>query len=317
MRKNLFFVFLIFPFTIFATTSMTTFEFLRLPNGARPTALGGSFVGASDDPYSLFCNPAGLWNIKGKRIGTTFGNYVADIHLGCISYVYPLRHGILGIGTSYISFGKMEERDENNNLIGKFTPLGIVPTIGYGISLPRRWQFRGYEFASVGEIPPSLGISMKIVYQTIGRYTGLGVAFDIGGIYYHRKELAVGAVIQNLGIELKSFYEVKEELPLTLKVGAVYHPQDHINLFVDISKPIETSLSFAGGIEWEVSPAFTVRSGYSTSKSELRADTLPLDLFAPFSFGIGFKRDKFLVDLSITPMVLLGWSSKISLIWNL
>lgn len=301
---------------IFATTGTTTFEFLRLPNGARPAALGGSFVGVSNDPYSLFFNPAGLWDIEGKRIGTSLRKYVADIYSGCITFTYPLKHGVLGVGTSYISFGEMEERDENNKPIGKFAPLGIVPTVGYGISLPKRWQFHGYEFVSAGEIPPSLGISMKFVYHTIGSYTGLGLAFDIGGIYYHREALALAAVIQNLGIELKSFYKVKEQLPLTLKVGTVYHPQPHINLFVDISKPIETNLSLAGGIEWEINPIFTVRGGYSSSKSELHADT-PLDLLAPFSFGIGFKREKFLVDLSIIPMALLGWTTNLSLIWNL
>ena len=316
MLKNLLFIPIILPYMAFATAGTTTFEFLRLPNGARPTALSGSFVGASNDPYSLFCNPAGLWNIEGKKIGTSFGTHVANIHIGCISYTYPLKHGILGIGASYISFGEMEERDQNNNLIRKFTPIGIAPIIGYGVSLPRRWQFHGYEFISTGEISPSFGVSMKIIYQTIGSYTGVGIAFDIGGIYYHREELAFGAVIQNLGIELKPFHGVREKLPLTLKVGTSYHPQDHINLFVDISKPIEMGCSLAGGIEWKINPTFTIRGGYSSSKNELRADT-PSDLFAPFSFGIGFKRDKFSIDLSITPMVLLGWTSKISLIWHL
>ena len=67
-------------------------------SGAKPLALGGAFVGASDDLNSLFYNPAGIANATGLIItGSDFEQfYIKNYSLGL---VFATDYGHFGIGT--------------------------------------------------------------------------------------------------------------------------------------------------------------------------------------------------------------------------
>ena len=41
---------------------------LKLPAGARPTAMGGAFVGKADDLNALYWNPAGLALVRSPEL---------------------------------------------------------------------------------------------------------------------------------------------------------------------------------------------------------------------------------------------------------
>ncbi|KPJ63809.1 hypothetical protein AMJ44_13960, partial [candidate division WOR-1 bacterium DG_54_3] len=67
----------------------TAYSFLKIDVSARSTAMGGAFVGLSDDESALYFNPAGLIQIEQRSFFTTYNNYLTDIQSGFLGYVHP------------------------------------------------------------------------------------------------------------------------------------------------------------------------------------------------------------------------------------
>ena len=59
--------------------------------GPRVEAMAGAYVGLADDENAVLLNPAGLANIKGKRLGAFHNSYLAGIGLESISIHIALR----------------------------------------------------------------------------------------------------------------------------------------------------------------------------------------------------------------------------------
>ena len=90
------------------TAGMT---FLKMDVSARATALGGSFIGLSDDASCLYYNPAGLMNLKNMEFIASYNMYAADIQYTFAGGTYPIPqlNGAAGIQFAYLTTGEMDE----------------------------------------------------------------------------------------------------------------------------------------------------------------------------------------------------------------
>ncbi len=298
-------VVLIFTFSLLSAqhkkVGTTVFNFLKTGHGGRPVGMAGAFTAVSDDANSLFWNPGGLSQITGPVVTSTYRNYVAGIRGGYLAYIRPQGEtGSLGVGISYLNFGAIDKRDAQNTDLGSFSPSAVVPTLGYGLLLTETM---------------AVGLGLKAIYQTIDTVASLGAAVDVGGIYDTGVEgLKVGVVVQNAGLQVKTFREGgdKEPLPLIVKLGASYQPVEVVTLGLDLAKPVDNDFNFCLGSEWRPSTMLAVRAGYYSVGSDLKTGESG-DVLGGFSFGLGAGWKRYSLDYAVTPMVVLGLAHRVSL----
>src|SRR5688572_3174538 len=78
-------------------------NFLDIPVGARPAAMGSGYSALATDAYAPIWNPAGL----GRTIGTSFAgqhlSYLESIHYEYLGVVHSIKEGTgLGLSAQYL-----------------------------------------------------------------------------------------------------------------------------------------------------------------------------------------------------------------------
>lgn len=312
------------------TTGMT---FLKMDVSARATALGGAFIGLSDDASSLYYNPAGLMNIKSMEVIASHNMYAADIQYTFAGMTMPIPslNGAAGVQLGYLTTGEMDET----------TPLN--PT-GTGRTFSASDMFFGLTYAQMLTTKFSVGGSVKIVKEDLADESvtvGLG---DVG-TYYDTgwQSLVFGMSIKNFG---GNFTYVKEDtpLPMLFVFGASWTPMDDgVNKLVallEAAHPSDNSEYVTLAFEYSYNDMFYARIGRKIDNDEywlLKDDGVKFDDNADINdqelnydesginlmgtgLGLGFKMSdlglkldyawKHMGYLGITHMVTLGYEIK-------
>ncbi|MBI4722984.1 MAG: hypothetical protein HY769_08350 [Candidatus Stahlbacteria bacterium] len=157
-----------------------------------------------------------------------------------------------------------------------------------------------------------IGVSTKLISQSIYEYMGVAIAGDIGYLFYPKSYdgLVIGGTVQNLGTKLTRFHSTYENLPIYARLGGSYLL---FKKLMQVSAEIELPANeFIVSIEWQISKILTARGGYYSWGKDLETGG-DFDIFAGKSFGIGIKTTKFNVDYALTPMANLGLVHRISI----
>ncbi len=292
MRKILLILFI--PSLIYSSNT-SIFDFLNIPCGARPAALGSGFS-AFSDPYAIFYNPAGIYNQDATIISSTLRHYVASINSGTLIWETPRYDGRLGVALNYVNYGSIERTDQNgNNLNGDFTPFSLTTRLAYARDFT---IFRG-------------GASANLIYENIDGYTAFAPAVDIGIIYTAAPQMDIAFSLSNIGYEIVPFRDRRENLPYKAKVGVAYSPLQSYLVGLDLEQIIDGKRSVIFGLEIPVTSGFAFRAGYSSKGGDLKIDS-EMDMTAGLSFGFGVTRDRLKIDYSASSMVELGIAHQIS-----
>ncbi|MGB0805689.1 MAG: type IX secretion system protein PorQ [Salibacteraceae bacterium] len=210
MKNNLLlFTFLLSGFAIQAqVNSGQTYKFLNLPTSARSAAMGGSFISSGSSDLNLVAdNPSVLDSTMHKLATISYINYLSDINMGYMAYSkYYQGVGTFSAGFQFIGYGEFVRADETGQQYGTFNAGDYAFDVSYGRAIDSLF---------------SVGSSMKIIYSNYDYLNSFGVAFDIGGTYVSKKKLfTAGAVINNIGMELKPYIKgERQKLPLTIQVA--------------------------------------------------------------------------------------------------
>lgn len=285
------------PSIIYCSNGTTIFDFLNIPCGARPTAVGGGFS-AFGDPHSIFYNPAGICNITTTTFSSTLRHYIAGINSGIILWEKPDFNGVIGIAINYVNLGSIEGRDVDDNLNGSFTPVSLSTKFAYARHIG---SFKG-------------GLSVNLIYENIDKYSAFAPAVDIGIIYTPPTvpHIDLGLSLNNLGYVIIPFRDTRENLPYKIKAGLAYQPLPPYIFSLDIERQINGGQDFILGAEIPLSPNFFFRAGYSSRWQDLAVD-VSTDVTAGLSFGIGVVRNRLKIDYTASPMVDLGIAHQISI----
>lgn len=184
----------------------TTYEFLNLSPSARTTAFGGGQIAIKDDDVSLAAlNPA-LYNPSmDSHLSLNTVAYLAGINYGYVAFAKNFDSiATFGVGIQYITYGSFTATNELGEVLGTFSGSEYAITIGGA----RQWQRFSY------------GANLKLITSHLEAYRSLGVATDIGGSYYHpEQELGIAVTIQNIGLQLTNYNNIREDLPLDIQLG--------------------------------------------------------------------------------------------------
>lgn len=240
------------------TSGMT---FLKLDVSARGTALGGSFIGLSDDASCLYYNPAGMMNLKTIEMVASYNMYAADIQYTFIGGTYPLPslNGAAGIQVGYLTTGDMDET----------TPL--YPA-GTGRTFGASDMFLGLSYAQMLTPKFFVGGTLKFIMENLADESVFVPSGDVG-TYYNTgwKSLIFGMSIRNFG---GNYTYINEDtpLPMLFVFGASYTAMnDEINkviVLLEAAHPSDNSEYVTVGCEYSYNDMFFARFGRKIDNDE-------------------------------------------------
>jgi len=238
----------------------------RVESGSRPLAMGGAFVGLSNDVNAAFFNPGGLPWAKGICLN------VKDINNFSASQAYPTGYGsTLGISVLQaglfdlpVSAGKNADFSSAILLLSAGTKLSALPPL------------------SDNKIADNIGfgINFKTLLALSLRKTGepdrtaKGLNMDAGLLYKINRFSAMGINASNIlsGAKLSWDNGLTEEAPMVLRIGGsskiigdiwspIYLEDQEFTLSYDVETMNSQSSSMYFGSEWAYAGTYFLRLG--------------------------------------------------------
>lgn len=275
--------------TIGAQDSQDVFNFLRLPASAHVAALGGDNITiVEDDAALVFHNPALINMVSDRTLNLNFMTYMEGSVTASASFTKAIGdRGTWGVQGRFINYGEMKETTVDNQQIGKFSARDIALSGSFAYGLAKNL---------------SGGVTVKFVASYIGDYNSLGACVDLGLNYYDPdREWSFGAVVRNLGGQLKAYEDDYERLPLDLQLGVTKRL---------IGSPLRLSATLVRLNDWQygigkhlalgadliLTPQFYIAAGYNTLRAaemKIASDDGESSHGAALSFGAGMQLERF------------------------
>ncbi|MFH1379421.1 MAG: PorV/PorQ family protein [bacterium] len=266
-------------------------EFLLLPVGARPSAMGDSFVGIADDIQALGYNPAGLGLLEKHELLLMHSVWLVDTTYEYGAYAHKLPLGTLGFSATYVDAGDLIGRNSMGHPTGNFTASDLSLKIGYG-----------YRFLEQMHV----GFAGTCIMQKIDDASRSGAAVDLGFLWEIIPEkFNLGSCIQNAGPRLQAFDTEDETLPTVYQIGIGYYLFDNALIIgSELKKIIHGKPSFNSGFEYKIKDIIFLRSGAVFGSDR--------DESLPFSFGLGLQIRNYQFDYCFEPFSDLDVTHKIA-----
>ncbi|MCG2726843.1 MAG: PorV/PorQ family protein, partial [Elusimicrobia bacterium] len=254
------------PFLLFAKgPGATASNFLKIPVGARPSALGSAFTAVSDDASAIYYNPSGLAQLKNPEINFTQNKYFEGISQSWLSGVYPIGnlppHQCIGVGVNYLSVSSFDAYDNNDNKIGSVSARDMAIYFSYANSL----KLNNKHINSL-----LYGASLKYINERLANEKAGGFALDLGLMAKPKiKNLKFGIMAENIVSSEIKFINEGYKLPFNLKFGSSYKIKGQntgywTNFSLDYNFPQDNRNYITVGIENRFYEIFALRVGYNS-----------------------------------------------------
>lgn len=284
-----------------------TYEFLRIDATARSASLGGAFAANVDDPGVIFYNPAGVNYVEDNLFTIGFTKHLLDVNSGYLSYTSSLPSiGKIGFGLMFTNYGSFDLLDEFGYSSGSFTANDFAILGNYSYNPSKNLSY---------------GFNLKFIYSAIHTYSSYAISSDFGLSYlYPEKGFSAGFSILNFGQQLKSYSQIKEKLPLDLRIGMTKKLEHTpFRIYLEFIKLNEKSSSFTSrfknfilGLEIQSSDVLTFRLGFNSEKRrEMKIGTTVGT--EGFNIGFGVKVDKYRFDYGLSSFGKIGSIHRINL----
>lgn len=294
----------------------TAGQFLKIGPGARALAMGGTYVGISDDIYAAYYNPAGVAINHGNgQAAFSHTQWIADIN-----YDYAAASlNIESFGSLFISVTSMRvpeekvrtfEFPEGNGQVWDASSVAFA--VGFAKSLTDRF---------------SIGFNAKYIQESIWSSSATGFALDVGTYYVTPfNGLIIGASISNFGTKMKldgrdiqinydpdgnlatgpnnipaKFEMDQYDLPLTFRIGfsmdVITSRYIRIKAAFDATHPNDNTEYINSGIEFAYDELVFIRGGYKSLFMDNSEESFTLgaginyelssQLFVKFNYAYG------------------------------
>lgn len=155
--------------------------FLLIEPGSRAGAMGQAYVAQADDAFAAYWNPGAIAFNRKTQFATVYSNWLGEVfndiyyfHATGNNFVEDI--GNLGFNATFMSYGKQDRTDEDNNLIGTFTSYDLSAAVSYGYQTsPRTGIGLSFKFIYSDLAPEGQGQTEQ---ETPGQ--GISYAFDLG-----------------------------------------------------------------------------------------------------------------------------------------
>lgn len=307
MRTILSSLFIVFILSTSAVIGQTTYDFLNVDMSARAAALGGSFSTNNDDVDVIFSNPAGMGFLEKNPVSFSFVKHLMDINLFSLAYSTEFENiGRFGAGVKYINYGTFDKADEFGNRTGEFGAGELAFIVGYTNEFSENFYY---------------GTNAKVIYSSIADESSSALALDLGINYeIPKQQINLAAAVLNLGTQLSSYLDTKEDLPLDITIGIskrlenlpVRLSLDFHQLNKERDEFYQHLKGFTIGAEFYLSEVFTLRFGYDNeARSDLKIGSS--SGIAGFNGGLGVKISEYIFNYGYSSMGSIGAMHRIGL----
>jgi len=248
-------------------TGTTAGAFLKIPVGARSTALGGAVAASVNDPSAMRWNPAALTGIQQPTVMLDHADWLYVLRHSYLGIVLPVNgNSAVGINITALTMDDMEETtfDRQEGTGRMFGAYSYAAGVSYAVRLLPNF---------------SLGANVKFINETIWNTSASGIAFDIGttyvtpfdGIVFGVGVTNFGQKFQMRGDDLLISSDVDRssrgnhsnipanldtdrfDLPLALRAGIMWHAWNteplRATVMVDGHSPSDNYQSVSFGLE--------------------------------------------------------------------
>lgn len=273
---------------------------LLIPVGARDLGMGGANIAATRGVDAIYWNPAGLSNMENTATGVLSTMQIFnDISVSYLGLGFKAgKVGVIGVSVKSLGFGEIRETtvfDPDGASGRTFSPTFVTTGLTYARLLTDRIQ---------------VGLTGKLVYESIPRASASAFAFDIGLQYRDLGSLPgvdFGIVVKNIGTEMKyagSAFTTEipvtgqnetqfvdripssDELPAKIEFGVSYRrtiAEDNNLVFVGAFENYNLGNDqFRFGAEYMFRDLIALRGGYL-----LLNDVEGADQLNKFTLGVG------------------------------
>jgi hypothetical protein len=250
---------------------------LKAGNGNYPAGARSSALSNASvtlyDAWGTFNNQAGLAFLKGPTFGFHFENRFLVKEFSMQAGTFALPFKPGTIGVCYRYFGYSKYYESK-----------------FGLAYSRKFT----KHFSVGIQVDYLQTHLAEGY---GNYNA--VAAEIGVMAEPVKNLSFGFHLYN-PTRVKRNAPFEEEIPTVMRLGFGYHFEGKASLFVETEKDLDQVPIFKGALEVKSFENLFLRGGFSSG-------------YEQYSFGLGYKYRKIIVDLAFSKHYYLGFSPHVSI----
>jgi hypothetical protein len=270
-------------------------DFLNIPVGGRPAALGAAYTAAAQDAYAAVWNPAGLGFLDAPQAAFMHLSYLVNSSYEFASFVQPFRTGTgLGVSVQYLRPGTIDATDANGNDIGTFSGHYAAYSLAGGQRLAD-WL--------------AVGVTAKLLDAAISDVSAHAVGFDAGVFMKASEQLHLAAVVANLGSKAE-FLGQSDPLPGQMRLAAVYAPVVSLRTMLEGDYAFNRLAGLHAGAEWLPTRFTALRVGY-------RTDTLNgLSPLAGLTTGVGLRLWGQEFDYAWVPLAQLGSTQYFSMVFR-
>lgn len=306
-----------------------TYRFLKLPQSPREAALGGKAALVLGDFGLSLSNPALLNGDMNKELLFQYTPYNAGINYGNVQYAFSSKKGKnFSLGVQSFSYGKFTQTNANGDVTGEFSAADFALYASHAMQLSDRF---------------SMGMNAKVIFSSLYDYQSVGLAADLAVHYVNEDESFQSAIIaSNIGAQIVSYPgSPREPLPFELQLGLskqldkapfrLFLMADNLqkwDLAYDEAQLVRSGereriftfdklfRHFSGGVEFQPSDKFTLRGGYNYMRQQ-ELKLVNRNALSGFSFGIGFKMGRYIIDYALASYHIAGTSNHLSVRTNL
>ncbi len=271
-------------------------DFLTVPVGARPIAMGGAFaaVDTGADANAVNWNPAALALVDKPGVTASYNSLFVDQNQGYLGYAAPVKSGgTWSAGLNYLVVTNIEKRaGDTENPDSTFSNQNFAASASYARPL--------------GEIV-SAGATLKYVRTALDSLKENAMAVDAGLLSRTPVEqMTAGVAMRNFGSNIGP-----DSMPLTFLGGVAYKALERrLQLASDVDwLATERRAYFSVGAEYWVSANLAARAGYQFGhgSDQLQSKTVGLGV------GLGLKFNRFTMDYAFQPYGDLGNTHHVTL----
>lgn len=260
---------------VYSSAGTTAYSFLKIDVGARSAALAGTSL-LNAGGLAVFSNPA-LLSSSCNSVSAGHNSWMGNTSRNYLAWVLNRDRFSFSLAGDFIYTGNIEMRDEASG-----EPLCTFSS--WDTSLLVGSSFRAGMF--------DIGISMRLIREKLWLETSSGITFTAGIVINPSEHLRIAAVCANMGSEV-TMVEQSFKLPLTWQAGAAWNfeiPYGYIELTGKVSRPNDSNIDYATGVEYSPLNWFSLRGGFHFA-----------DDCRDFTAGAGFNVSRWTLDYAFVP----------------
>ena len=280
-------------------------QFLKIGVGARAEAMGGAFVGVSDDATALFWNAAGIARIEPDKseLSLNHANWPGDLSFDQVGYVFHVKKipGAFGVQARALTMQPMVET----------TAYQPDPNVGTGRTFDAGYMLAGLTYARSFTDKFSAGVTGNFISEGLAEFSQQTFAFDIGTLYdVGTMGMKIGMSIANMGSQIK-FIDRSARIPSIFRVGTsatlMQTNDQKLTGSFEFSHPPDNSERLNVGAEYAFKKYVFLRGGYNINYD---SEGLAGGVGFHFPVSVAGQAD---LDYAYTDMKDLGGAHRFSL----